>query len=120
MSTSGADLGDFNGSVPGVGTRVKVQANGNADGSFTATRIGNVSSSDDPNQVNFQGVTTQAVGSDHVIHFAVGNRDYTFVIPSTADLSYFGGNAQAIASGAAVKVTLEYSGTAGTVTKVSQ
>lgn len=119
MSTSGADLGDFNGSVPGVGTRVKVQASGNADGSFTATRIGNVSSSDDPNQVIFQGVTTQAVGSDHVIHFAVGNREYTFVIPSTADLSYFGGNAQSIASATIVKVTVEFNGTTGTVTKVS-
>jgi hypothetical protein len=119
VSTAGADLGDFNGSLPGVGTHVKVEANANADGSFTATKIGNVDSSDDANQVKFQGVTTQAVGSDLVIHFAVGNKGYRFAIPSTADLSDFNGNAQSIASGATVKVTVEYNGTTGTVTKVS-
>lgn len=117
-STAGADLGDFNGSVPGAGTHVKVEANANADGSFTATKIGNVDSSDDVNQVTFQGVTTQA-GSAGVIHFTVGNKSYSFTIPSTVDLSDFGGNAQSIASGTTVKVTVEYSGTTGTVTKVS-
>ncbi len=120
VSTAGADLGDFNGSVPGAGTHVKIEANANTDGSFTATKIGNVDSSDDVNQVKFQGVTTQAVGADRVIHFSVGNKSYNFTIPSTADLSDFGGNAQSIASGATVKVTVEYSGTTGTVTKVSQ
>lgn len=119
VSTAGTDLGDFNGSVPGVNTRVKVTANANTDGSFTATKIGNVDSSDDPNQVEFQGVTTQAVGSDRVIHFAVGNKSYSFTIPSTVDLSDFGGNAQSIASGATVKVTVEYNGSTATVTKVS-
>jgi hypothetical protein len=116
-STAGADLGDFNGSLPATGKSVKVDVTGNTDGSFTATKIGNVDSSEDPNQVEFQGVTTQALGSDRVIHFTVGNKSYSFTIPSTVDLSDFGGN---IASGATVKVTVEYSGATGTVTKVSQ
>jgi len=120
MSTNGTNLEDFNGSLPGTGTRVSVEATANTDGSFTATKIKSVDSSDDPNQVKFQGVTTQSVGADRVIHFAVGNKSYSFTIPSTADLSDFGGNALSIASGVTVKVTVEYNGTAGTVTKVSQ
>jgi len=112
------DLGDFNGSLPGVNTQVKVEANARSDGSFTATKIGNVDSSDDPNQVKFQGVTTQAVGSDRVIHFAVGNKSFNFPIASTADLSDYNGNAQSIASGASVKVTVEFSGASGSATDI--
>jgi len=119
MSTNAqTDLSDFNGSLPGVNTQVKVKANANPDGSFTATKIGNVVSSDDPNQVQIQGVTTQAVGSERVIHFTVGNKSFSFPIASTADLSNFGGNAQSIANGVTVMVTVEFSGTTGTVTRV--
>jgi hypothetical protein len=120
MNTNGADLGDFNNALPGVGTRVKVEVTGNADGSFTATKIGNVDSSDDPNAVEFQGVTTQAVGADHVVHFAVGNKGYAFTIASSTDLSEFNGNAQSIASGTTVKVAVEYNGSTATITKISQ
>ncbi len=120
MSTNAqTDLGDFNGSLPGVNTRVKVQATANTDGSFTATKIGNVDSSDDPNQVKFQGVTSQAVGSDNVIKFAVGNKSFHFSIGSGADLTDFNNNSQSIGNGATVKVTVEFNGTTGTVTKIS-
>ena len=119
MSTNAqTDLGDFNGSLPAVNTQVKVEANANSDGSFTATKIGNVDSSDDPNQVQFQGVTTQAVGADRMIHFTVGNKSFSFPIASTADLSDYNGNAQSIASGASVKVTVEFSGTSGSATDI--
>jgi serine/threonine protein kinase len=119
MSTNAqTDLGDFNGSLPGVNTQVKVKAKANSDGSFTATKIGDVVNSDDPNQVQLQGVTTQAVGADRVIHFTVGNKSFSFPIASTADLSNFGGNAQSIASGVTVMVTVEFSGTTGSVTRV--
>lgn len=111
------DLGDFNGSLPGANTQVKVEATWN-NGSFTATKIGNVDSSNDPNQMQFQGVTTQAVGSDRVIHFTVGNKSFSFPIASTADLSDYNGNAQSIASGASVKVTVEFSGTSGSATDI--
>jgi hypothetical protein len=119
MSTNAqTDLGDFNGSLPVVNTQVKAEATWN-NGSFTATKIGNVDSSDDTNQVQFQGVTTQAVGADRVIHFTVGNKSFSFAIGSSADLSDYNGNAQSIASGATVKVTVEFSGTTGSVTKIS-
>src|SRR5260370_11355640 len=107
------DLGDFNSSLPGVNTQVKVEANANSDASFTATKIGNVASSDDPNQVQFQGVTSQAVGSDRVIHFTVGNKSFSFPIASTADLSDYNGNAQSIPSGAPVMLTVESTGPNG-------
>lgn len=120
MSTNTqTDLGDFNGSLPGVNTRVKVQATANTDGSFTATKIGNVDSSDDANQLQLQGVTTQAVGSGNVINIAVGNKSFHFSIGSGADLGDFNNNAQSIGNGAAVKVTVEFNGTTGTVTKIS-
>jgi len=118
MSTNGADLGDFNNSLPGAGTHVKVQANANSDGSFTATKIGNVDSSDDATIVTYQGVTTSAVGSDRVIHFGVGNKSFNFTIASTAELQDFSGNAQSIANGTSVKVTVQFSGTSGTATDV--
>lgn len=118
MSTNGADLGDFNNSLPGVGTHVKVQANANSDGSFTATKIGNVDSSDDVTIVTYQGVTTSAVGSDRVIHFGVGNKSLSFPIASNAELQDFNGNAQSIANGTSVKVTVQFNGTSGTATDV--
>ena len=120
MNTNGVDLGDFNNTLPGAGTRVKIDVTGNSDGSFTATKIGNVDSSEDTNAVEFQGVTTQAVGADHVVHFAVGNKGYALTIASSTDLSDFNGNAQSIASGATVKVTVEYNGSNATITKISQ
>ncbi len=118
MSTNGTDLGDFNNSLPGVGTRVKVETTANSDGSFTATKIKTADTSDDATKVTYQGVTTSAVGSDRVIHFGVGNRSFSFPIASTAELKDFGGNAQSIANGTSVKVTVQFSGTSGTATDV--
>ncbi|MGZ6367679.1 MAG: hypothetical protein ACXWPS_17175, partial [Ktedonobacteraceae bacterium] len=73
----------------------------------------------DQNTVTFQGVTTQAVGSDRVIHFAVGNRSFSFPIISTAELKDFNGNAQSIANAASVKVQVQFNGTSGTALDVS-
>ncbi len=113
------DLGDFNGSLPGVNTRVKVQATANTDGSFTATKIGNVDSSDDASIVKFQGVTTSAVSSDRMIRFSVGKQSFSYAIASTADLGDFNNNAQSIGNSASVKVTVQFNGNTGTVIKVS-
>lgn len=118
MKTNGTDLGDFNGSLPGVGTRVSVEATANTDGSFTATKLSAAKSDDDASIVTFQGVTTSAVGSDRVIHFAVGNKSFSFQIPSTADLTDFNNNAQSIGNNVSVKVTAQFSGTTGTAIKV--
>jgi len=118
MKTNGTNLEDFNGSLPGVGTRVSVEATANTDGSFTATKLSVAKSDDDASIVKFQGVTTSAVGSDHVIHFAVGNKSYSYAIASTADLTDFNNNAQSIGSNVSVKVTVQFSGTTGTAIKV--
>ena len=62
----------------------------------------------DLNVVGYTGITTSAVGADRVIHFTVGIKSYTFTIPPTADVSAFGGNAQAIGNNVAVKVKVQY------------
>ncbi len=77
----------------------------NADGSFTATILKPAVQGDpDLNVIAYTGVTTSAVGADRVIRFTVGTKSYTFTIPATADLTDYGGNAQAIGINASVKV----------------
>jgi hypothetical protein len=114
------DLSKFNGAQPAVGQIIKVSATAN-NGSFIATELKPTDSGDlqDQNSVTFQGVTTQAVGSDRVIHFAVGNKSYNFAIASTAELKDFNGNAQSIANGTSVKVKVLYSGASGSALDVS-
>jgi hypothetical protein len=122
--TSLTDRGDFGTGLPSNGQLVKVDAITNPDGSFTAKSLDVVKPDDQANPtklntVDYQGVTTSAVGSDHVIHFAVGNKSYSFTIGSTADLGDFNGNAQAIGNNVTVKVEVLFNGSTGTVTKVS-
>jgi hypothetical protein len=114
------DLSKFNGSLPGVNQVVKVSATAN-NGSFTATDLKPTDAGDlqDQNTVTFKGVTTQAVGSDRVIHFTVGNRSFSFPVVSTAELKDFNGNAQSIASATSVKVNVQFNGTSGTAIDVS-
>jgi hypothetical protein len=114
------DLSKFNGSLPGVNQVVKVSAPAN-NGSFTATDLKPTDAGDlqDQNTVTFKGVTTQAVGSDRVIHFTVGNRSFSFPVVSTAELKDFNGNAQSIASATSVKVNVQFNGTSGTAIDVS-
>ena len=115
------DLSDFNGVLPTVGQTVKVTANANTDGSFMAAKLKLADQGDlnDQNIVEYDGVTSSAVGSDHVIHFAVGNKSYRFTIGSTADLSDFNNNAQAVQANQMVKVKVLFTGSTATVTKVS-
>lgn len=120
FTTNGTtDLKDWNNGLPGVGTNVKVEVNANSDGSFTATKVGNVDpGKDDTNKADFTGVTTAAVGSNHVLNFKVGNKSFSFPIASTADLKDFNGNAQSIQNGANIKVTVQFVGSNGSVTDV--
>jgi hypothetical protein len=117
------DLSDFNGGLPSAGQTIKVAADANPDGSFLATKLSATDQSDLSDQtklntVDFQGVTTSAVGSDRVIHFAVGKKSYSYTIGSTADLGDFNNNAQAISNNQAVKVEVLFNGSTGTVVKV--
>ncbi len=118
FTTNGStDLKDWNNGLPSVGTHVKVVVNANSDGSFTATKVGNVDANNtDTNQAQYTGVTTAAVGSDHMIHFTVGNKSFSFPIASNADLSAFTNGS--IPSGASVAVTVQFSGSNGSVIKV--
>lgn len=118
-TNSSTNLGDFNNTLPGVNTQVKVTAIANTDGSYTATKIGNVDSGNAPdlNIIKYTGVTTAAVGSDNMIHFTVGTKSYTFTIPSTAEVSDFS-SAQSIQSGTLVEVDVQYNGSTPTVIKV--
>ncbi len=99
---------------------LKVSATAN-NGSFTATDLKPTDAGDlqDQNTATFQGVTTQAVSSDRVIHFTVGNRSFSFPIVSTAELKDFNGSAQSIANGTSVKVKVQFNGTSGTAIDVS-
>ena len=117
---SQTDLSKLNGSLPNVNQIVKVSATA-SNGSFIATELKPTDSGDlqDQNTVTFQGVTTQAVGSDRVIHFTVGNRNFSFPIISTAELKDFNGNAQSIANATSVKVNVQFNGTSGTALDVS-
>ena len=114
------DLSKFNGSLPNTGQIVKVSATA-SNGSFIATELKPTDSGDLQNQntVTFQGVTTQAVASDRVIHFTVGNRNFSFPIISTAELKDFNGNAQSIANATSVKVKVQFNGISGTAIDVS-
>jgi hypothetical protein len=118
--TGQSDLSKFNGALPSVNQVVKVSATAN-NGSFTATDLKPTDAGDlqDQNTATFQGVTTQAVGSDRLIHFTVGNRSFSFAIAPTAELKDFSGNAQSIASGTSVKVKVLYNGTSGSALDVS-
>lgn len=52
--------------------------------------------------------------------FTVGTKRYAFTIGATADVSDFGGNAQAIIANHLVKVTVQFAGSIGTVLKVER
>jgi hypothetical protein len=119
--TSQTDLSDFDGDLPEVGDRVKVEAIANADGSFTAAKLSHEQPNDpDINVITYQGVTTSAVGADDVIHFKVGLKSYSFTIPSSADLEDFNGNAQAIQANQVVNVKVEFNESEGTLLKVGK
>jgi hypothetical protein len=111
------DVSDFNGQQITRGELIKVETTANTNGSFLASKLKKADSAD--NVVDFQGVTTSAVGADHMIHFAVGNKSFSYAIGSNADLGDFSGNAQNIGNHANVKVEVTFNGTTGAVTKVS-
>jgi hypothetical protein len=104
------DLSAYNGALPAVGSSVNMDAAVNPDGrSFTATILKPGMPGDpDTNVIAYTGTTTSAVGADRMIHFTVGTKAYIYTIPATADLTDFGGNAQAIGINVLVKVKVLY------------
>lgn len=123
MVNGQTDLSKFNGSLPSVGQLIKVDATANTDGSFVASKLSPSDSGDlkDQNTVDYQGVTTQAVGTDNVIHFRIGNRDFSFTIfPGATKLDDFDNNVQSIGSNMSVKVTVRFQGATGNVQEVKK
>lgn len=114
------DLSGLNGAQLHSGQSVKVEAVASANG-FVAEKIklSEAGQQDDAHTVDFQGHATRTVGSDHLLYFSVGSRAFSYPLGSTVDLSDFGGNAGAIASGSALKVKVLFSGTTGSIIKVS-
>lgn len=114
-TNSSTDLADWNNGLPSVGTLVKVVVNANSDGSFTATKVGNVDQNNNSTQAQYTGVTTAAAGSGQVLRFKVGNQSFSFPIASGTDLSAFNGS---IPSNATVSVTVQFNGSNGSVIQV--
>src|SRR5438034_3345029 len=107
--TAQTDRSAFGGTLPTVGTSVDMDSIINPNGSLTATILKPARPGDpDLNNIAYTGITTSAVGADRVLHFTAGVKSYTFTIPATANLSDFGGNAQAIVSNMSVKVKVQY------------
>lgn len=112
------DLASLNGAQLHAGQSVQVEAQASANG-FAARKIKLAEAGEDTHTVDFKGHATQAIGSDRILHFTVGNRTFSYALGSNVDLSDFGGNTGAIASGTHVKVKVLFTGTTGSVTKVS-
>lgn len=107
--TPQTDRSAYGGSLPAVGASVDMDSVINPDGSLTATILKPAQPGDpDVNVIAYTGITTSAVGADRVLHFTAGTKSYNLTIPATANLSDFGGNAQAIAVNTAVKVKIQY------------
>jgi len=107
--TAQTDRSAFGGSLPTVGASVNMDSTINPDGSLTATILKPAQPGDpDLNNIAYTGITTSAVGADRVLHFTAGVKSYTFTIPTTADLTDFSGNAQAIGINMSVKVKILY------------
>jgi hypothetical protein len=107
--TAQTDRSAFGGNLPTVGTIVNMDSYVNPDGSLTATILKPAQPGDpDLNNIAYTGITTSAVGADRVLHFTVGVKSYTYTIPTTAVLTDFGGNAQAIGNNVRVKVIVQF------------
>jgi hypothetical protein len=107
--TAQTDRSAFGGNLPTVGSSVDMDSTINPDGSLTATILKPAQPGDpDLHNIAYTGITTNSVGADRVLHFTAGTKSYTFTIPATADLSDFGGNAQAIGVNMSVKVKVAY------------
>ena len=114
------DQSELNGAQLSVEQKIKVDVTGDANG-LTADKLkipdaGDLASA---STIEFKGTTTQTVGSDQMLHFIVGNHSFGYPINSSTDLGDFNNSASNITSGTAVKVTVQFNGTTGSVTKVS-
>lgn len=121
--TGQTDTSDMNGTALSSGQVVKVKAHTDQNGNFVADKVSIDNKLEDQQKdmstVQYQGVTTSAVGTNNQISFKVGNKSYSFPIGTGADLKDFNNNAQSINSNQTVKVKVFFNGTNGTATDIS-
>jgi hypothetical protein len=115
--TSQTDRSHFNNGSLTSGQLVKVETSA-SNSSFIATKLERADQQDAKNIVQYQGVTTSAVGADNMLHLGVGNKAWSFTINSSTDLSKFNNSAQSIQPNQRLKVKVQFTGTSGTVLKV--
>jgi hypothetical protein len=120
--TGVTDTSDMNRTPLSAGQIVKVKANTDQSGNLVASKLG-IDKPDDQQQdmstVQYQGITTSAVGTSNQISFKVGNKSYNFPIANGADLKDFNNNAQSIGNNVQVQVKVTFNGTSGTAVKIS-
>ena len=115
---------DFANGQPALGQQIELEGYTNQDGTFTAKKLGFLKQDDLSNTikmstVDFEGVTTSAVGSDNVIHFTVGNKPYSFTLNNATEIKHFNtAQSQSIQASLPVKVTVQFNGSNYTVTEV--
>lgn len=115
-----SDLNGLNSAQLHAGQSVKIEALASSNG-FVAksVKLADTGDQNDAHSVDFKGHASGQVGSDKILHFTVGSRSFSYALGNSVDLGDFGGNASSIASGTAIKVTVVFNGTTGTVSKVS-
>jgi hypothetical protein len=115
-----SDLSGLSGAQLHTGQSVKVDALASAHG-FVAEKIKLADAGDqsDAQTVDFKGHASGPIGADKILHFSVGSQLFSYILGSTVDLSDFGGNASAVSSGTAIKVTVLFNGKTGSVSKIS-
>jgi hypothetical protein len=120
--TGVTDTSDMNGTPLSAGQIVKVKANTDQSGNLVASKLGIDKPNDqqqDMSTVQYQGITTSAVGTSNQISFKVGNKSYNFPIANGADLKDFNNNAQSIGNNVQVQVKVTFNGTSGMAVKIS-
>ena len=118
--TAQTDQSDLNGARLSVGQKVKVDVIGTSSGlSAEKIKIADAGDQNDANTIEFKSTLTQTIGTDHLVHFSVGNQRFSYALSSSADLSDFNNNASSIATGTSVKIKVQFNGTTGTAIKVS-
>jgi Domain of unknown function (DUF5666) len=121
--TPTTDRSEIGTGLPQNGQQIKVKATTLNDGTFTATSLDLVKPEDaaNPTKINtvdFNGVTTSAVGADNVVHFRVGSKDFSYTAnPTTTQIKGFT-SLQAIAANTPIKIDVLFNGSNGTVLKV--
>ncbi|HTK10198.1 MAG TPA: DUF5666 domain-containing protein [Ktedonobacteraceae bacterium] len=119
--TAGTDSHDVDGQLA-PGMQLKVKAETNPDGSFMASTLRTVhysssSHSDDLSIIDFTGNTTSAVGADNLLHFQVGNQNFTALIDHDTDFRHLH-NAQSIDNNQPISVEVFFNGGNGTAQEI--